>query len=148
MKFVLAFHLIGMVLWIGGLMTFSRLVGHHARLGPAANDTLLSFQKKSYFIGVLPGGLLTIVMGLGLLMSQPGGMKHYLAADGPWGITFHVKLSLVLFIFISDIVCFAQLRKLSKGESVSRGLVMALHGLVALAFIAIVLLVKGQILVS
>ena len=145
---MVAFHLIGIILWMGGLVTLARLLGHHAGLdSKEAREALVGFEKKSYLFAILPGFLLALLTGLGLLVSKGDGISFYLSPDaGPWGGTFHAKLTFVVLIIVFDQLVFAKMRKLHSTDEGSRGFFMAAHGIIGLLFIAVVILVKTNLL--
>ncbi len=147
MQWLLGFHIIGIIVWMGGLATIGRLLGHHAALESSeARQSLVSFERKSYMFAVLPGFLLALGTGLGMLLFKGNGIGHYLSPDGPWGATFHAKLTLVVGLIVIDQLVFAKMRKLHREDEGSRSFFMATHGIVGLLFIAVVLLVKTNLL--
>lgn len=144
MGWITGFHVVGIILWMGGLVTLARLLGHHSGLDSVeARESLISFERKSYFFAILPGFVVTLLTGIYLLLSAP---KLYLAADGPWGATFHLKLTLVLVLIALDQAIFWKMRRLHADGEGSRGFFMAAHGIVGLLFIVIVLIVKSKVL--
>lgn len=147
MTWLAAFHIIGLILWLGGLITLARLLGHHADLDSGeARQSLVAFEKKTYLFAVLPGFLLALGTGLVLLLTKGGGMAHYFAPGSPWGMTFHIKLLIILFLIVFDQLVAAKMRKLHRDDEGSRGFFMAMHGVVALLMIVTVILVKTNIL--
>lgn len=146
---LVALHIIGIILWMGGLFMLTRHVGMHSELDSTPQKDLKVYESKSYYMGVLPGFLLTLVTGLWLFIHGYGqGVKHYLSIDeGAWGTTFHWKLMLVVLLIAVDQFFHMRMRRFhQKGEG-KRKLFMAVHGITGLLFIVIVLLVKGRYLV-
>lgn len=147
MSWLAGLHIIGLILWLGGIITLARLCGHHASLeDAAARKALIPFEKKSYLISVLPGFLLALVTGIIMLVSKAGGMAHYFAPESPWGLTFHIKLTIILVLIVLDQLVAAKMRKLHAEDEGSRGFFMATHGIIGLLMIITVLLVKTNIL--
>lgn len=145
MNWLVATHLVGLVMWLGGLMTLGRLLGHHASLtSKEARDALVSFERKSYFAAVLPGFLLALVTGVALIVMK--GPALYFAPQSGWGLTFHIKMTLVLVLIVIDQLIAAKMRKLHAEDSGNRGFFMATHGVVGLLLIGIVFLVKTNVL--
>lgn len=136
-----ALHVIGIILWMGGLFVLTRHAGQNAQLaaGDPAREAFSVYERKSYYMGVLPGFLLTLVTGLWMLFEAPA---QFLEADGPWGATFHIKLTLVVVLIAADQFFHFKMRKLHADGTGSKGAFMAAHGIVGLCFIAIVLLMK------
>lgn len=140
-----ALHLIGIILWMGGLFQLARHLGQHARLEEsAAREAFAEWESKTYYIVVLPGFLLTLFTGLYALFSK--GWGAYLNPDGFWGPTFHLKLLLIVILIGADQFLHYKMRRLHDGEDASAGLFMAIHGIVALFFIGIVLIMKLRLL--
>jgi uncharacterized membrane protein len=146
MLWLSAFHIVGLILWMGGLVTLARLLGHHSGLeSKEARDALIPFEKKSYLMAILPGFLLTL--GTGLVLFVGNGVSYYLDPKGAWGATFHLKLTLVVVLIALDQFVFFKMRKLHGGDEGSRGLFMALHGIIGLLFVVIVVVIKARLLV-
>lgn len=145
MSWLLAFHIIGNIVWMGGLVTLARLLGHHASLeDKGARESLIRFEKRSYFVAILPGFLLALGTGLVLIITR--GPAFYLDPSGPWGATFHAKLTLVVALIVFDQLVLHKMRKLHRDDEGSRGFFMASHGIVGLIFIVVVVLVKTNLL--
>jgi len=147
MSWVVAFHIIGVIVWMGGLVTIGRLLGHHAALeSEEARQALVPFERKSYQLAILPGFLLALGTGVFMLMTKGGGPAHYLSPSGPWGATFHAKLFLVVCLIVIDQLVFWKMRKLHREDEGSRAFFMATHGIVGLLFICVVILVETNLL--
>lgn len=138
---LLGFHIIGLILWMGGLFTLTRHVGMHAELSDKPRPELKAYESKGYLMGSLPGLILAVGTGLWMLFSNPA---LYLKADGPWGTTFHIKLLLVVILIVIDQIFFFKMRKLHQSGEGKRGGFMAFHGVIGLCFIIIVLLMKAR----
>ena len=147
MQWILGLHVIGIIVWMGGLVTLARLVGHHAGLeSKEARASLVRFERRSYFAAILPGFLLALFTGLTMLLFKGNGIGHYLSADGPWGATFHAKLTLVAILIVLDQLILSKMRKLHREDVGSKPFFMATHGIVGLIFMIIVLLVETNVL--
>ena len=145
MNWLAATHIVGLILWLGGLITLARLLGHHVSLASKeAREALVSFERKSYFMAVLPGFLLALGSGLTLLVMN--GPKLYFAPGSAWGMTFHIKLTLILVLIVLDQLVAAKMRKLHREDTGNRGFFMATHGIVGLLMIVIVFMVKTNVL--
>ncbi len=128
------FHLLGAVLWTGGVLAMSRVMVHMARQ-PAAMRSGLGHL----------GGRFNILAMLGAAMSLPSGL--YQLSLWPAG-TFrlagwlHTKLTLIIILAVVHGLCIAKLRqwqKLPEASPLPRGLASALHGIIGLALIGILL---------
>lgn len=146
----LAFHLIGLFIYVGGLLNLSRLLGYHVKEEAAVRERLSWMEKRMYFFVTLPG--LAIALTFGVLMiigvgsrSPDAGMAYYMDADAFWGATFHAKFLLIAILIGLDVYMGSQIMKLAKGgEPPKPTKFKILHGLIALTLIAIVILMKGQ----
>lgn len=136
-------HLIGIIMWMGGLFGLTRHAGMHVELEDAPRPALSLYESKSYFMGSLPGMILTVGTGLWLLMGNPG---FYLKVAGVYGSTFHVKLLLVVILIVIDQAFLFKMRTFHKNGLGTRKLFMALHGSIGLGFIIIVLLMMSRVL--
>lgn len=139
------FHIIGLILWMGGLFALTSHLGASADMDPSdRTDAMQGFERKTYYFSVLPGLILSLVTGLWMMFQN--GFGGYLNVDGVWGATFHAKLTLiVILIGIDQFVHFKMRRFHASGEG-SRGLFMALHGTIGLMFIVIPILVQTKLL--
>ncbi len=145
MRWILALHVLGIVVWFAASLDLSRLLGHHAKIGLKAGEPLKSYEIKTYFFAGLPGFLLTLATGLTLLFQNAG---MYLDAKGVWGTTFHIKLTLVAVAIIVDQFSLFKMRKLHKGIEVKRGAFMTAHAILGSILIAVILLVMAKPLVG
>jgi uncharacterized membrane protein len=140
-----AFHIIGLILWMGGLFQLARHLAYHADLSPDERpDSLADWESKTYYFTVLPGLLLALLTGLYAMIST--GFGHYLDADGPWGATFHAKLLFVVILLGADQFVHFKMRSLHKTGEGSRGPFMAVHCVAGWLFIATVFIVVTQVL--
>lgn len=142
MNWIVAIHVIGVILWMGGLFTNTRHSGMVADFDDP-NDVpqeLFDFEWSSYYFAVFPGFLIAAGTGLYLLLNNA---SSYLNADGGWGTTFHIKLTLVVLLIIVDQYYHYKMRLLHSENEGSKGIFMMLHGVAGLLFIGIVLTVIG-----
>lgn len=147
MNYVLALHIIGVIVWMGGLLMLSRLLGYHCDLeSAAARDALKRFEHRTYFWAIVPSGLLSLGTGLTMLFFKGGGAGHYLSVDGAWGATFHLKLGLVVLLFVFDHIVMRRMKKLHRDDEGERKPFVIMHGMIGLAFIVIVFAVKTNLL--
>jgi putative membrane protein len=137
---LVGFHLIGVVLWMGGLLAFSRILGYQSKELPSARPRFTFVESRLNMLVAMPGALLTIVFGVWLAV-QHGAAWFRVAA---W---LHYKLVLVVGVLIIHTILtvkIAQIRRAAPTAPMSRGLYAALHGTVGLLLIAIVLLATNQ----
>lgn len=137
---VLAFHLLGVVLWMGGLLTFSRILGYHAREAPSVRPRYTWLEGRMNWLVTVPGAVITI--GCGLWLIQIYGAQWFGVAR--W---MHWKLVLVAVVLAIHAFLTVKQRKVARqrpDEKVPRALFAALHGTLGLLLIAILLLAAHQ----
>ena len=137
---LLGFHLIGVVLWMGGLMSFSRIMGYHAKEAPSVRPRFSFIEGRLNYLVAVPGAVLTVTFGL--WMAWQHGMQWFRVAS--W---MHYKLTLVVGVLVIHVllsVKHAAIRRAGPSAPVSRALFASLHGTVGLLLIAIVLLATHQ----
>lgn len=137
---LIGFHLIGVVLWMGGLLAFSRILGYHAKELPSARPRLTFVEGRLNYLVAVPGAVLTIVFGVWLAWEH--GMGWFRVA-----LWLHIKLALVAATVAIHAVLSVkhwQIRRAHPEAPLSRALFAALHGTVGLLLIAIVLLATTQ----
>ncbi|MGF1489199.1 MAG: protoporphyrinogen oxidase HemJ [Prochloraceae cyanobacterium] len=109
-----AFHLVGIVVWFAGLFYLVRLFVYHAeaREQPSPAREILENQyelmeKRLYNIITTPGMIVTVVMAIGLIYTEPEILKS------GW---LHAKLALVLLLIGYHHYCGRIMKRLAKGE--------------------------------
>lgn len=89
-------HLIFMVTWFAGLFYLPRLFVYHAMSDDqASNERFKIMERKLYYGITTPGMVLTILFGIGILMSG-----HYMSQ-----LWIHIKLTLVAILVVYHIHC-------------------------------------------
>jgi len=109
-----AFHLVGIVVWFAGLFYLVRLFVYHAeareQTSPAREileNQYELMEKRLYNIITTPGMIVTVVMAIGLIYTEPEILKS------GW---LHAKLALVLLLIGYHHYCGRIMKKLAKGE--------------------------------
>ena len=109
-----AFHLIGIVVWFAGLFYLVRLFVYHAEAQQEAEParSILKKQyeimeKRLYSIITTPGMIVTVVMAIGLISTEPEILKSR------W---LHIKLAFVLLLIGYHHFCKSIMKKLAAGE--------------------------------
>ena len=153
-----AFHLIFVIIWMGGLMGLGRFLGYHVGEAAAVRERLTRMEKRMYFFVTLPGMVMTVVTGLLLLhgVGHPNTewgpadfLRFYLSPRSIqntfWYVTFHAKLTSVGILIACDLFTVAQIFALAKRpEMPTRVRFSILHGIEALFVIIVVILMLGQ----
>ena len=109
-----AFHLIGVVVWFAGLFYLVRLFVYHAEANqePEPAQSILKKQYelmelRLYNIITTPGMIVTVVMAIGLISTEPEILKS------GW---LHIKLAMVLLLIGYHHYCKKLMKQLAKGE--------------------------------
>lgn len=126
------FHLLGAVLWLGGLLAMSRAMAAMAKQPVAMRPGLAYLGGRFHILAAL-GALLSIPSGLYQLSLWPDGSFRHAG----W---LHAKLTLILGLVIVHGLCWAKLKnwqKASASTALPRGTASALHGVVGLILIGI-----------
>lgn len=137
MAWFAAFHVVGLVIWLGGLLDLTRLMGYHVKEDVAVQERLSWMEFRMFWFVATPGMLITVIMGL-FLFFYGGGVETYLKGAG-W---FHAKLTLVCILLVIHFV-FGKMLMQQRAEPkiVKAGKFKAIHGVVGLLFISILILV-------
>lgn len=128
MAFSLALHLIGLVIWVGGLMFIARIMTLASDGEIPAN---FGAAIKRMFLGYVLAGLLLSTI-TGLFQLSAGGMAQYMKQG--W---MHMKLTFVLALYVVTAALAVKVFALEQGRAVKRSVLMALHGLAGLCLLAI-----------
>ena len=99
-----ALHLIFMVTWFSGLFYLPRLFVYHAMSDDKISIDRFKVMEKKLFYGIAtPGGLLTIIFGFCLLVSN--GMTSY--SGQLW---LSLKMIFIAVLVLYHIYCFSLLQ--------------------------------------
>jgi protoporphyrinogen IX oxidase len=109
-----AFHIIGIVVWFAGLFYLVRLFVYHAETATKSEPakTILKDQyelmeKRLYNIITTPGMVVTVLMAIGLISTEPEVLKS------GW---LHIKLTFVALLLFYHFYCGYLMKKLAKNE--------------------------------
>lgn len=96
--YIKAFHIIAMVAWFAGLFYLPRLFVYHSDAEDAISiERFKIMEKRLYYAIIWPSSLLTTILGLWLFKSNWSYYQH--------AIWMHVKLSLVLLLWVYHFAC-------------------------------------------
>ena len=118
-------HVLFVFVWIGSLLTLSRLMGYLAKESVVVQHRVAYLARRMYLLIDLPAMLIAIALGLSLLFLKETNWK------APW---LHMKLTLAFLLIVCD---------LATGWRIVRGVVdkamgyKILHGLAGLFFIGV-----------
>lgn len=143
----LAFHLIGVAVYAGSMLTISLALVLAARRPADDQRRVLPLLRKLYGALAHPAMGLLLVFGLLLFfrVGTDGSALDYLRPyhDGHvvrtyWYSTFHAKLVLFAVLLISDILMFRKLARACVSGEVRSGRPFAIAHIVGLATIALI----------
>lgn len=135
-------HVLGMVIYVGGLLTLTRLLGHAVRFeAPTSRADAYRVLKRMHMFVDWGGLVLMLAAGLWLLIADPMG-KAYLKHG-----YFHLKLTCMLALILCDVSLSRRLFRL-QGDGPQPGAVLfkILHGVAGLALLgalAAVFILRG-----
>ena len=112
MSWLLVGHIVGVLLWIGGLSTVFWLLRIHTQAPAAAHEKLI-LMERSLALSMDLAAALAIGCGLGLALGQTPN-----AFARPGGGWFHIKITIVVLGLLSAHgMIRAKVGKLSRGQT-------------------------------
>jgi putative membrane protein len=130
----LVFHIIGIVFWIGGLLTTTTVLALHTGETRPESRVVLEHLEVKLLKGMAhPGAAIAVLAGATVLWIQPGYLhQHWL----------HAKLFLVAILIALDLIVYTRAKAFHKGEiKLERRECMILHGAISLVFLGILIMV-------
>jgi len=109
-----AFHVIFMVAWFAGIFYLPRLFVNHAETTNADVSEQLKGMERRLLLFVTPFAFLTLAFGLALIMNY--GYDWFAASK--W---LHVKITLVILLFIYHGYCFKLVKQFKNDENKRSG---------------------------
>jgi putative membrane protein len=130
----LVFHVVGFVLWLGGLMVVTQVMAARTRQPSAEVRAQFARLESKLFKGVAhPGAAVTLLAGILVLVLQPDYLHQ------GW---LHAKLFLVAVLIALDLIAYQRAKAFEQGRiELQRRECMVLHSSIALVFIGIVIMV-------
>jgi putative membrane protein len=131
---VLVFHLIGLVFWLGSILVVTQILAIHSEEPSTEARAAFGRLEMKLFKGLAhPGAALMVITGAILIGENP----HYLREH--W---LHAKLLLVAILIVLDLrVYFRTTAQLAGRAVLQRRECMALHGAISLVLFGILILV-------
>ena len=135
-------HLLGIIVYAGGFLTLTRLLGHAVRFETvqARSDAYRVLKRMHKFVD---WGGLGILVVTGLIMFVAGNADKAYFKQG----YFHVKLTAILVIVITDVFVSRKLFRLeAEGPQPAATAFRIMHGIVGLGILlalAAVTIVRG-----
>jgi len=131
---ILVFHLIGLVFWLGSLLVVTHVLAVHSEESSTEARAALGRLEIKIFNGLAhPGAALMVITGIILISQNPLYLREH------W---LHAKLLLVAVLIVLDLRIYYRTSAYLAGRvELRRRECMALHGAVSLVFFAILILV-------
>ncbi len=131
---ILVFHLIGLVFWLGSLLAVTHVLAIHSEEpSTEARATLGRLEMKLLKGLAHPGAALMVITGIILISARPHDLREH------W---LHAKLLLVVLLFLLDLrVYFLTTASLAGRVELRCRECMALHGAISMVFFGILILV-------
>ncbi|HTT74502.1 MAG TPA: CopD family protein [Candidatus Binataceae bacterium] len=136
LNWILVFHLFGVILWLGGLLTVTSMMALVPAEVGAARERLIGASNRILRMSGHAGAAIAILFGILALVVAP-----YLLTQ-PW---LHVKLALVAVLLFFHIRLARRLNRLERDRTeATSGEFRMVHGIISLLllFILIMVLVK------
>src|SRR5437773_11321547 len=96
----LVFHIVGFVLWMGGLLVATQVMASRTRQSSPEVRAALARLATKLFKGLAhPGAAVTVIAGIVVLVLQPGYLRQ------GW---LHAKLFLVSFLIALEIIAYVR----------------------------------------
>lgn len=131
MQVALMFHVLGMVLWMGGLMNLTRMVSFHVGEEPEVQKRLYYIENRLFKFVTLPGLGITLVAGLYMLSNN---MDYYMKQ--PW---MHGKLLFVGIMLAVTALLQGKLNELANNHAKQSAKAFKIaHGITGLMLILII----------
>jgi putative membrane protein len=129
------FHVLGIILWAGGLLAISRMAAYHVAEAAAVQPRFAWVEWRMYWLVAVPGAVITLVTAAGLLATGP---LDY----GTLG-WFHAKMALVGLLAILHAVLHLKLKALrDRPADAKKAVFSAVHGTIGLTLIALLIMVE------
>lgn len=132
MKFSIALHIIGLVLWVGTVLILSLSTFLIEKNNLNKKDFPV-IANKLLLAGILPGFVLTLFTGLYQIFSM--GFSFYMKQG--W---FHGKLTFLIILTIISVIFAFVIKDFKKNIWPTKGKLMAIHGSTGICFVLIVFL--------
>lgn len=125
------FHVLFLFIWVGGLLTLTRLMGYHSKQSIETQLSLGKIYRRMYLFVDLPSMCAAIILGVVLLIFKDINLK------AGW---FHMKMTFTVLLVVCDIIAGTQACELAKRTVKGRGIAYKiLHAVTALLLIGILI---------
>ena len=128
----IVFHIFGVVIWIGSLLTIASMLSLTTEEVGAARERLILVSRRLFQIGCNIGALATVFFGIILILLNPAILMR------DW---LHLKLLLVLVLLYFHYRLYRRILKLERDPSSASALdFKMIHGIVSMLLLGILAL--------
>ncbi len=133
MAWILAFHVFGVILWLGSLLVLSSLLGLVADEVGVSKERFLVAARRLFDFSANGGAMAAIGFGIWLIFLDPGVLRQ------GW---LHIKLLLVVIVIIVHARIYRRIGALEAEPSAANRREFAIiHGVLSALLLGILLLV-------
>ncbi len=123
-------HVLFIFIWVGGLLTLTRLMGYHSKQGELTQLVLGKIYRRIYLFVDFPSMVLAIFLGIAVLVLKEVDLK------AGW---FHMKMTFTLLLVACDIYTGRHIFLLAKSAVKNSFKYKILHAVTVLCLIAILI---------
>jgi putative membrane protein len=137
MQWIKVLHLLGIVLWMGGVLLLTQIFRRHLEEEPRVQERFALLEKRLFQSAANPGAAVVLITGILMILLDPA---TYLRAG--W---FHTKLLLAIALFILHIRLLRRMALLHKSpQQLAPKEFALLHGIGALLLTLALIMVLVQ----
>ena len=133
MQYSLTLHIIGLAMWLPGLMVVTGVMRYFLKAGEYSHGARLALSRRYWFALVIPGLVLSTTTGLYQLFSV--GMGVYMKQG--W---FHGKMTLLIVLFVVTALVGLMLRSDSSPTYKKLTLLHSISGSLLLLIVALTMI--------
>jgi protoporphyrinogen IX oxidase len=133
LSWVLAFHIFGVVFWIGSLLVISSIMARVPDEVGVAKERIIVLARRLITVTANTGAAIAVIFGILAIVAEPEVLTR------GW---LHLKLLLVLLMLVVHFRLYRRIRTLEEAPlDATRREFSIIHGLVSLLLLGILLLV-------
>ena len=133
MQLSLAFHIIGILFWVAGLMVVSGLIRYFESHPELKGPSYVALTKKYWFGMVVPGFLISLITGTYQILLM--GVGYYMKQG--W---FHGKLTFIIVLLVVTALVGKGYGAVKQGQPLPAKRFGMLHGVIGSSLLIIVFL--------
>jgi protoporphyrinogen IX oxidase len=131
-SWVIVFHLFGVIIWVGSLLTISSMLSLVTEEAGVARERMIMISRRLFHIACNIGAAVTVFFGILLMVLEPEVLMR------GW---LHVKLTLVLVLLYFHYRLYRRIMRLEQYPTcISAREFKMTHGIISLLLLAILAL--------